>query len=102
MQSGCLSFRIYPGGIEPSSSFMQGSKYEVLGEGEGLASSFNLFWIFPVTPRADINRAVSEAVAKKNGDALIDVRWWHERNVYILGIVNIIHVSGKVVRYTGD
>ena len=95
----CISSRIYPGGMEPAVSLNPDAEYEIIGTGEGMASSFRLFWIFPVTPEADINRAVREAAASHEGEALIDVRWWKEQKVYILGTVDIIHVRGKVIRY---
>ena len=95
----CISSRIYPGGMEPAAALNPDAEYEVVGTGEGTASSFRLFWIFPVTPEADINRAVREAEASHGGDALIDVRWWKEKKVYILGTVDIIHVRGKVIKY---
>lgn len=95
----CISSRIYPGGMEPAVSLNSDAEYEIIGTGEGMASSFRLFWIFPVTPEADINRALREAAASSEGDALIDVRWWKEKKVYILGTVDIIHVRGKVIKY---
>jgi len=95
----CISSRIYPGGMEPAAALNPDAEYEIVGTGEGMASSFRLFWVFPVTPAADINRAVREASASYEGDALIDVRWWKEKKVYILGTVDIIHVRGKVIRY---
>lgn len=98
--TGCLSSRIYPAGIEPSVSQLKDKAYEILGEAEGQASSFSLLWFITVTPRADIDRAISEAISEKGGDELIDVRWWTERKVYIVGAVEIVHVKGKVIRYT--
>lgn len=85
--------------MEPYLELDDYTEYEVAGTGEGMASSFRLFWIFPVTPEADINRAVREAAASHGGDSLIDVRWWKEKKVYILGTVDIIHVRGKVIKY---
>lgn len=96
---GCLSFRIYPGGMEPHVSRLKKQPYKIIGKSEGMASSFSLLWIIPVTPRPDINRAINEAVSKKEGDDLIDVRWWIERKIYILGMVTIIHVKGRVIKY---
>ena len=99
---GCLSSRIYPGGIEHSVSKLKNQPYKILGEAEGQTSNFSLLWLVTVTPRADIDRAISEAISNKGGDDLIDVRWWIERKVYIIGTVTIIHVKGKVIKYTGE
>ena len=95
----CLSSKIYPDGIEPSASMLKDQPYEILGDAEGQSSSFALFWFVTVTPRADIDRAISDIVSDKGGNALIDVRWWIERKIYIVGAVTIIHIKGKVIRY---
>lgn len=100
LTNGCLASRIFPGGIEHSASELKDQPYEILGEAEGQASNFSLFWFVTVTPRADIDRAISNAISKKGGDDLIDIRWWIESKVYILGTVKIIYVKGKIIRYT--
>jgi len=97
--NGCLYSRIHPAGMEPCSSPLKNLNYEIMGQAQGQASNFSLFWLVTVTPHADIERAISEAVSKKNGDTLIDVRWWIEKKIYIIGTVTIIHVKGRVIRY---
>ena len=85
--------------MEPNTASFKKCSYRVMGEAEGQASSFDFFWFFTVTPYADFNRAVSEAVDSRDGDDLIEIRWWIERKVYILGTVRIIHVRGTVIKY---
>jgi hypothetical protein len=78
---------------------MESIRYRVLGEAEGTSSSFNLLWIIPVTPRIDYDRAVGDAINNLRGDNLINVRTWFERQVWIIGMVEILHVKGTVIQY---
>lgn len=97
--SGCLYSKSHPAGVEPSAKYMESVKYEVIGEGEGSASSFTLFSVIRVTPPLNSSEAVDEAVKSRGGDNLIEAVFTKEKRVYIIGTVDIIHVKGKVVRY---
>lgn len=97
--SGCISSRSHAVGVEPCAGYMASPNYEVLGEAEGISSSFRLFWVFPVTPAANNNEAVDDAVKSKGGDNLIEAVFTRESKVYIVGTVNNIYVKGKVIRY---
>ncbi len=97
--SGCLHMATHPRGVAPHVRPMEHRSYEVVGESAGETSCFHLFWILPVTPTLDFNRAVEEAIIAKGGDNLIDVTWSVERQVFIVGTLTAIHVKGKVIRY---
>jgi hypothetical protein len=97
--TGCISSGSHAIGVEPSAKFMASYDYEVLGEAEGMSSSFRLFWVFPVTPAANNREAVDNAVKSKGGDNLIEAVFTRESKVYIVGTVNNIYVKGKVIRY---
>lgn len=97
--SGCLYGKVSPVGVEPSAKYMRSGGYEVLGEAEGVSSSFTLFWVFPVTPDEDISKAVDEAIRSLGGDNLIEAVFYREKKVYIVGTVNIVRAKGKVIRY---
>ncbi len=99
LMAGCVSVKTNLTGVATNARTMDSMDYEVLGEAEGMHSAFRLFWIFPVTPRADREKAIEEAVASKGGDNLIFVRTWRERQHWVLGTVDIIHVRGSVIRY---
>lgn len=73
--------------------------YEVLGPAEGSSSQLNFFWAFPVTKRLSIPQAISEAVNSKGGDNLIEVKIWHERQIWVVGSIDIVYVKGIVIRY---
>jgi len=51
--AGCVSVKTNLTGVATNARTMDSMDYEVLGEAEGMHSAFRLFWIFPVTPRAD-------------------------------------------------
>ena len=97
--SGCLYKGVRVAGIESHAKVLEGNKYRILGDAEGSSSSFNLLWLLPVTPRIDYDRAVGEAVNSLRGDNLINVRTWFERQIWIIGMVEILHVKGTVIQY---
>ncbi len=97
--SGCLYKGVRVAGIESHAKVFEGNKYRILGDAEGSSSSFNLLWLLPVTPRIDYDRAVGEAVNSLRGDNLINVRTWFERQIWIIGMVEILHVKGTVIQY---
>jgi len=97
--SGCLYLHTRPAGLEPQAKTSGGLNYTVIGESEAQSSSFNLLWLLPVTPRISYGEAVSRAIDDKKGDDLIEVRTWIERQIWILGMVEILHVRGTVIRY---
>lgn len=97
--TGCLYKGVRVAGIETQAGQIESSHYRILGESEGMSSSFNLFWIIPVTPQARYDRAVHDAISGLKGDSLIDVRIWLERQIWIVGMVEILHVKGKVIQY---
>ncbi len=99
LAGGCLYSKSRPLGIEASARLMKSANYEVMGEAEGMSSSFTLFGIFPVTPEPDPDRAVEEALRSLGGDNLIEAVFYSETRTYIVGVVRIVRVKGKVIRY---
>jgi hypothetical protein len=73
-------------------------QYEVLGESEGSATGIHLFQLFPIQLNNKFERAVEAAIAKQNGQALVNVSvqekwfWAYVLNGYTTS------VSGTVVR----
>ncbi len=100
--SGCVRSNVRATGIEPVAKRMIPGNYRVLGETEAQSSSFNLLWVFPVTPRISYESAVNDAIARLGGDNLINVRTWIERQIWIGGMVEILHVRGTVIMYGED
>jgi hypothetical protein len=96
--SSCLGIRTHVKGIEPTARPLSTGKYDIIEPVEFSISSFKLFWIIPVTPDLKIYETIDETVTNKGGDNLIDMQLWHERQYWILGTIDIIHVKGKIIR----
>lgn len=96
--TGCITTR-HVAGYEPHVRPLKSLHYEIVGEAESFTSNFNLLWFFNVTPLANFDRAIMDAINQKNGDDLIDVSWWIERQYWIIGTINIVHIKGKVIKY---
>jgi hypothetical protein len=94
----CLGIRTHVKGIEPSARPLFTGKYQVIEPIEFTVSSFKLLWIFPVTPDLKIIETIDETVTNKGGDNLIEMQLWHERQYWILGTVDIMHIKGKIIR----
>jgi len=98
LSSGCITTR-HVAGYEPHVRPLKDASYQIVGQAESSTSNFNLLWFFNVTPLANFDRAISDAINQKNGDDLIDVSWYIERQYWIVGTINIIHIKGKVIKY---
>jgi predicted membrane protein len=96
--SACLGIQTHVKGIEPSAHPLTTGKYEIIEPVEFQVSRFKLFWFFPVTPDLKIYETIDETVNNKGGDNLIDMQIWHERQFWILGTVDIVHIKGKIIR----
>ena len=99
--SSCLSFHTHARGLAPQSEeFKENAGYTDLGEAEGKSSQFYLFWLLPVTPRIDFKEAMGEAISSKSeGEALINVRYWHESQYWIVGRIDVLTVKGTVIKF---
>lgn len=73
-------------------------EYEVLGKASGSASHFSLFFFLPLG-KADIDAAVRKAIAQRDGDNLINVRYWQRASWALIGAVITIEVEGDVIKY---
>ncbi len=100
MMTGCLHVQTSARGIQPNAKPMQKDIYQELGPASGMNSGFRLLWFIPVTPCPCADKAVNDAIYSKGGDNLIEVRYWHERQYWLVGTVDIIHVEGVVIRYS--
>ena len=93
------AFKTHVKGIEPFARPIENDNFEVIEISEAQSSSFHLLGLFPVTIPADYDTAIEEAINNKGGDNLIDVRYWHEKQYWLVGTVDILHVKGKVIQY---
>ncbi len=100
--ASCVSLSTKAGGIEPGFLPMEGKKYEVAGKASGESSSFYFLWLIPFTPQHRLEEALRLAMQEKGADNLIDIRWYVERQIWILGTVYVIHAEGTAIRFTDD
>lgn len=70
---------------------------ENLGQSEGSDWSWSLLGLWSIG-RPDIDKAINEAIASKNGDALINVRWYEKHYYFVLFSVNKVIVTGQVIK----
>jgi len=97
--SGCISFGEHYKGLEPNARVMESDDYEVLGTAEGQSSSFRLIGLFPVTPITSFDKAIDEAISDKGGDNLINVKYSIKKDYWVVGMIEVLHVKGVVIRY---
>ena len=97
--TGCVTWHYQAADIEPAAKIHDKSNYTDLGYSWGESSSFRLLWFIPVTKPVSYDEAVDDAITKKGGDNLIEVRTYIERQIWVAGSINVLHVKGKVIRY---
>ncbi|MEW6527838.1 MAG: hypothetical protein AB1444_14370 [Spirochaetota bacterium] len=70
---------------------------ENLGQAEGSDWSWSIFGLWSVG-RPDLDTAIHKAIASKNGDALINVRWYEKQYYFVLFSVTKVVVTGQVIK----
>lgn len=96
--SSCVT----PGGITASSTPLHNKKYEVVGGSKGKSNySWSLFgvWTFG---KPDVGKAVDNAVKKKDGDAMVNVKWYEKTYYFILFSLHRVYVEGDVVKFSEE
>lgn len=98
--NSCIVYKGYhQWGYEPKVGQLRHAHYEVLGQAEAKVSNFALLWLVNVTENPDYDRAIREMISEKGGDDVINVSFWIEKQHWLLGTVNIMHIRGTVIRY---
>ncbi|MCX8123901.1 MAG: hypothetical protein N3F66_07020 [Spirochaetes bacterium] len=91
---GCVT----PMGMTSSSTPLHNKVIiENLGQAQGSDWSWSLFGLWSVG-RPDMDNAINEAIASKNGDALINVRWYQKHYYFVLFSVTKVIVTGQVIK----
>lgn len=101
--SGCA---VVPVGLIDSSTPLENTNgkhhpYKILGRAEGSHGAFSLFGFIPFG-KADFELAMNDAVRKLNGDALINVRYWHRGSNYFVGTYSSLEVEGDVIKFVQE
>ena len=69
-----------------------------LGKTEGTSSTWSVLGLWMIG-RPDIGAAIDEAVQKKDGDALINVRCYETFRWYLLFSTTTVRVEGEAVKF---
>ena len=93
---GCV---MNPGGIAPSTTPINGRKYKNLGRVANTDSRIYLFGFIPVSGANTIRNAVDQAVASRNGDAMINVSVESYTQFWIILTRFVTRVDGDVIRF---
>ena len=86
-------------GMAPRVTLQNNQSYSVIRKTEAQSSTFNLLWLFNVTPPPDFERAIQEMIQKENGDDLIQVSWYLRRDIWVVGTVDTLFIQGTVIKY---
>lgn len=97
--TGCISVSKNPVAIDASARPMENRTFEVGEEAKGVSSSFKLFWFIPVTKKASLDTAIDRALAPTGADNLVEMRAYQEREIWILGMIDLYRVEGVAVHY---
>ena len=88
-----------PMGMTSSTTPLKGRViFENSGRSEGEARSLSVLGLWMIG-KPDIDLAIENAVRRKNGDALINVRWYEKTSYYLLFSITTVNVVGDVVKF---
>lgn len=97
MLSGCVSM---PGGIAPSTTPIEGRKYQILGPVTDTDSCSRLFGFIPISGVNTIHDAVEGAKQKRGADALIEVSVeYYTQYWFPIFIRHVTKVEGVAIRF---
>lgn len=90
------------GGIATSDRPIQGREYTVLGPAETMVTwwSINLGIIGMPLSDPPVDKAQNQLLAEKNGDALINLRYWTDQSVFIAFIIRQrFYLKADVIKF---
>ena len=87
-------------GIATSNVPLEGIPYEIIGPAETTLT----WWTFDIALLGiplnvpPVDRAQEELLAQKNGQALVNIRYWTDRSIYLFMTRNRLYMKADVVR----
>lgn len=96
LTAGCA---MRPGGIAASNTPLDGRSYTVLGPVSDTDSRVYLLGFIPVSGANTIRDAIDHAIAKRRGDAMINVTVESYTQYWIVFSRYITRVEGDVIRF---
>ena len=88
-----------PGGLAPSTTPLEGRKYDNLGYVSQTDSRVKLLGILPMSGANSLREAVADAIAEKKADALINVTVDYYSTYWILWSSEITQVEGDAIKF---
>jgi len=90
---------VTPMGMTSSSTPLEGKRVASnLGKAEGRDSAWSVLGLWSIG-RPDIDKAIEEAVKSKNGDAIINVRWYEKTYYFVFASYTELIVLGDVIKF---
>lgn len=97
--SGCVWINTEVRTIEPSARPMEDREYIIMGSVSAETSQFTLLSVWPVTPPLDYERALTNSMSTHGADNIIDLRCYHERQIWVVGTIDTYYIKGKAITY---
>ncbi|MBX7058502.1 MAG: hypothetical protein K1X75_10595 [Leptospirales bacterium] len=91
------------GGIAVSNVPVEGRRFENLGEAQSTVSwwSFDTGIISLPLHEPPVDEAMRQLLTEKSGDALLNLRYWTDRSVFLLFLTrHRFHLKADVIKFT--
>lgn len=91
-------------GISTSNIPIVNKKYKVISPVEGIKSWVTLdVAVFAVSfSNPPINELVEEMLRSKEADALINIRYWQDKRIYLFITLNRLGINAEAVKFTDE
>lgn len=100
MLAGCVSAS---GGMATSNIPVEGRQFEVIGPDEETVSWWSIDLGIIGLPLSDppVDEAQQKLLDRNDGDALINLRYWNDRSVFLIFVTRQrFHLKADVIRFT--
>ncbi len=97
---GCVTAS---GGIAVSNVPLEGRRFDNLGAAETTVSwwAFDIGIISLPLEEPPVDQAMRQLLTEKSGDALVNLRYWNDRSVFLLILTrHRFHLKADVVKFT--
>ncbi len=100
----CLSCASASAGITTSTIPLEGKPYRILGDAETTRSwwSFDIGFLgFPLR-QPPVDEAVQDLLQEKGGDALVNLRYFTDRSIFLFMTRHRFYLKAEVVKLEGE
>nr|WP_228005190.1 hypothetical protein [Leptospira borgpetersenii] len=88
-------------GIATSNIPVADRKYNVIGpvEGHKLWSTFDIAIVGIPLSEPPIDKVVTTMLTEKEADALINIRYWTDKYIFLFLTVNRLHINAEAIKF---